>query len=250
MMKEQQLRYLDAMGIQVWQRRGSGVPTADERREVRDEEGYEEAPSVPVSRLSPSVASDVSVLDWNALKQRVQECKQCPESAASRSQSMFGVGNQSADWMVIGEAPGGEEDSQGKPFAGGDGELLNAMLAAIELRRQQVYLTTAVKCLPPDHRAPLPVEAAACKAYLQREIALVQPQVILALGPLAAQSLLSTETDFDTLRGKVHYLESAIPLVVTFSLSELRRSPEHKRKAWSDLCLARSMAVAAARSHT
>ncbi len=249
MMKKQQLRYLDAMGIQVWQRRGSGAPTVDERQEVIDEEGYEET-SVPVSRLSSPAASDVAVLDWNALKQRVQECKQCPELAAYRSQSMFGVGNPSADWMVIGEAPGGKEDSQGKPFAGGDGELLNAMLAAIGLRRQQVYLTTAVKCLPPDHRAPLPVEAVACKAYLQREIALVQPQVILALGSLAAHSLLSTETDFDTLRGKVHSLESEIPLVVTFSLSELRRSPRHKRKAWTDLCLARSMVVAAARSHT
>lgn len=239
-MNELQRHYLSAMGIQVWERRGSAATARDERRETGDEKGREEAPSNLVSPPSSLAASDVAVLDWPALQQRVQECAACPELAASRTRTVFGVGNQSADWLVIGEAPGAEEDRQGEPFVGRAGQLLNAMLGAIGLQRGQVYIANILKCRPPDNRDPRPEEAAACAAFLQRQIALVRPKIILVVGRIAAQNLLHTDAHLGTLRGSVHRLESGVPVVVTYHPAYLLRSPQEKRKAWADLCLARS----------
>lgn len=183
----------------------------------------------------------ISTLDWPALQQRVSECVACPELVASRSQTVFGAGNPQADWMVIGEAPGADEDQQGEPFVGKAGQLLNAMLHALGLKRQQVYIANVLNCRPPNDRDPLSEEAAACAAYLQRQIALVQPKVILVVGRIAAHNLLQVDTPVGKLRGTVHRYDGRIPLVVTYHPAYLLRSPSEKRKAWADLCLARSV---------
>jgi uracil-DNA glycosylase family 4 len=155
---------------------------------------------------------------------------------ATRKQAVFGVGNQQADWLIIGEAPGAEEDRQGEPFVGRAGQLLNAMLKAIGLKREQVYIANILKCRPPNNRDPRPEEAACCSPYLQRQIELIQPRLILALGRIAAQRLLQTNTSLARLRGKVHTLESTqSPVIVTYHPAYLLRSPAEKRKAWQDL---------------
>ena len=184
---------------------------------------------------------DVATLDWAALQQRVSECTACPELVANRSQTVFGVGNPQADWMIIGEAPGSDEDQQGEPFVGKAGQLLNAMLNALGLKRQQVYIANVLKCRPPNNRDPQPEEAAACEAYMKRQIALVQPKVILVVGRIAAQNLLKVDTPIGKLRGSVYRYDDTIPVVVTYHPAYLLRSPSEKRKSWADLCLARKV---------
>ena len=183
---------------------------------------------------------DIATLDWDALQQRVTDCQHCAELVGTRSQSVFGVGNRQADWLIIGEAPGTEEDRQGEPFIGPAGQLLNAMFAAIGLKRQQVYITNVLKCRPPDNRDPHVDEAAACLPYLHRQIALIQPKMILLVGRVAAQQLLGSDAKVGTLRGQVHRYQDSIPMVVTYHPAYLLRKPSEKRKSWEDLCLARA----------
>jgi DNA polymerase len=151
---------------------------------------------------------------------------------------VFGVGNRQARWLVIGEAPGEQEDLQGEPFVGRAGLLLNEMLRAIGLRRDEVYIANILKCRPPGNRDPRPEEVAACEGFLKRQIALLRPRIILAVGRIAAQSLLKTATPISKLRGQVHRYQG-IPLVITYHPAYLLRSPQEKRKAWRDLLLAR-----------
>jgi DNA polymerase len=183
----------------------------------------------------------VSRLDWPALQQRVSACLSCPELVANRSQTVFGTGNPQADWMIIDEAPGAEEDTLGEPFAGQPGQLLNAMLQALGLKRQQVDITNMIKCRTPNNRDPKREEVAACEVFLKRQIALVQPRVILVVGRIAAQTLLNVDTPIGKLRGRVHQYEGNIPLVVTYQPAYLLRSPLEKRKSWADLWLAQSV---------
>jgi len=157
----------------------------------------------------------------------------------TRTQTVFGVGNRNAEWLVIGEAPGAEEDARGEPFVGRAGQLLNSMLRAIGLAREQVFIANILKCRPPGNRDPRPEEAGACRPYLERQIALIAPKIILAVGRIAAQNLLATETPIGRLRGRVHSFGTAArPLVVTYHPAYLLRSPGEKRKAWADLQLA------------
>ncbi len=234
-MDARRLQYLDAMGIQVWERRAT---TRDEVRDTGSEE--QQAPQAPkpeTRNLKPALPNDVAALDWTALQQRVQTCTLCSELAASRTQTVFGVGDRQAQWLVIGEAPGADEDAQGEPFVGRAGQLLNAMLLAIGLKREQVYIANVLKCRPPNNRDPKADEAANCEPYLQRQIALIQPRLILVVGRIAAQNLLNTDTPIGKLRGRVHQY-GGIPLVVTYHPAYLLRSPGEKRKAWDDLRLA------------
>jgi len=253
-MDELQRHYLAVMGIQVWEARE--VPTI----EVEQPQGTELAPPAKtVEAVTPEIAEvvpeqasiepevepatselgvDIATLDWMALREQVSQCTVCEELVANRTQTVFGVGNQQADLLVIGEAPGADEDQQGEPFVGRAGQLLNAMLAAIGLPREQVYIANILKCRPPNNRDPKPDEAAACSAFLQRQIALTRPKVILVVGRIAAQNLLHTDTPLGKLRGRLHYLESGVPVVVTYHPAYLLRSPQEKRKAWLDLCLA------------
>lgn len=222
-------QYLKAMGIEQWASRAPAVDApvpAD--AEVQEPSGA--LRDVEIARL-----------DWSALEERVADCTRC-ELHHGRTQTVFGVGNPQADWMIIGEAPGAEEDRQGEPFVGRAGQLLNEMLRAVGLARESVYIANILKCRPPRNRDPQPEEVDACEAYLQRQIELVDPRLILAVGRIAAQNLLKTETSIGRLRGKVHsYGEHGIPLVVTYHPAYLLRSPGEKRKSWQDLQMARSV---------
>ena len=183
---------------------------------------------------------DIATLNWDALQQCVANCQHCTELSATRSQTVFGVGNRQAEWLIIGEAPGIEEDQQGEPFVGPAGQLLNAMLAAIGLQRQQVYIANVLKCRPPNNRDPHVDEAASCLPYLHRQIALIQPKMILLLGRVAAQHMLGSDANLGKLRGQVHRYHDRIPMVVTYHPAYLLRKPGEKRKSWDDLCLARA----------
>ncbi len=175
---------------------------------------------------------------WGGLRQRVTDCKQC-DLHLGRKQAVFGVGDHNADWLVIGEAPGAEEDRQGEPFVGRAGKLLNSMLLACGLQREQVFIANILKCRPPENRDPKPEEVTACSSFLREQIDLIQPKIILAVGRIAAQNLLQTETPIGKMRGqKYEYADTGIPVVVTYHPAYLLRSPREKRKAWQDLQIA------------
>lgn len=182
----------------------------------------------------PSVAT--AGMDWETLDAQVAQCKACPELVANRSRTVFGVGNHHAKLLIIGEAPGADEDRQGEPFVGRAGQLLTSMLSAIGIQRDQVYIANILKCRPPQNRDPRPEESMQCETWLLRQIDLVAPELILALGRVAAQNLLKTQITVGKLRGQVHqYGARRIPLIVTYHPSYLLRSPGQKVHAWKDL---------------
>lgn len=196
----------------------------------------------------PAVAEPVPT-DWEALKTHIAECRAC-ELHTGRSQTVFGSGASSPEWMIVGEAPGDFDDRAGLPFQGKAGVLLAAMLASIGLRPDSpVFFTNLIKCRPLGNRTPRPDEIAACRPYLERQIALLKPQRILTLGRLAAQALLGSEADLDAMRGQVHRVRSEagqeIPLVATHHPASLLMRPQHKADAWRDLNLARSIVIEA-----
>lgn len=215
--EHQRRAYLEAMGIDVWV--------------SRDE---------PDPELPPELAdAPADGLDWDELRRCVADCTRC-ELHTSRTQTVFGVGNPQATWMVIGEAPGAEEDRRGEPFVGRAGRLLDEMLRAVGQGRDKVFIANILKCRPPNNRDPKADEAGACRDYLERQIELVSPDIILAVGRIAAQNLLGSDAPVGRLRGKRHALGET-PLVVTYHPAYLLRSPSQKRKVWDDLCLARRM---------
>ena len=226
MMQSEQARraYLRAMGIDVW------VP----RDQVDVEPGC----------VAPETQTGTGDIGWDELRSAVAACTRC-SLHESRTQTVFGVGNPEADWMFIGEAPGAEEDRRGEPFVGRAGKLLDEMLLAIGETRESVFIANILKCRPPNNRDPSREEAASCRPYLERQIELVRPKIILAVGRIAAQQLLQSDAPVGRLRGKVHQLGAA-PLVVTYHPAYLLRSPSQKRKAWDDLCLARRIMAGAA----
>lgn len=198
---------------------------------------------IPV--ISPGRAAGTPVpaeidTQWEGVKAEVLSCTKCTLHS-TRTQGVFGVGNRRAEWLVIGEAPGAEEDRRGEPFVGRAGQLLNAMLAAIGLPREQVFIANVLKSRPPNNRDPKPEEVAACLPYLMRQIALLQPRLMLAVGRIAAQNLLATDMPLGRLRGQLHHFgELNTPLIVTYHPAYLLRTPADKRKAWEDLKFARS----------
>ena len=176
-------------------------------------------------------------LSWPELKAMVRDCTAC-KLRAGCTQTVFGVGDEKADWLFVGEGPGADEDAQGEPFVGQAGKLLDNMLMAIKLKRgKDVYIGNIVKCRPPGNRTPEADEIATCLPYLQRQIALIQPKVIVALGKTAATALLGKEATLASLRGSLHDY-NGIPLVITYHPAYLLRTPADKAKAWQDLCLA------------
>ncbi|BAO44738.1 uracil-DNA glycosylase [Thiolapillus brandeum] len=221
-------QYLDALGIVSWVRRdqvvaGNSEPVAVEARPPE---------SVPATETP---GQPVSSLGWEALEAAVAGCTAC-ELHHGRKHTVFGVGDHNARLMIIGEAPGAEEDRQGEPFVGRAGQLLNALLRAIGLDRSQVFIANILKCRPPGNRNPEPDEVRACAHFLQRQVALVQPRVILAVGGVAAHNLLQTDDAVGRLRSRIHaYGDDQIPLLVTYHPAYLLRRPEEKAKAWQDL---------------
>jgi len=212
--------YLAALGIPVWVRRESSQPEQALAAEaVASEDGD----------------ASVTSASWDQLAAAVAGCELCALHR-SRTRTVFGVGNRRADLLVVGEAPGADEDRQGEPFVGRAGQLLNAMLAAIGLAREEVYIANILKCRPPNNRDPRPEEAETCTPYLARQIGLIEPRVILAVGRIAAQWLLQSDQPIGRLRGTVHsYGTRGIPLVASYHPAYLLRSPLAKAQAWQDL---------------
>jgi len=216
----------------LWVRRDVPVPILEPLNEsiqevalqVRDE---------PAAQ--PHAVPATSGLDWAALKHQVRDCTAC-KLRSGCTQTVFGVGDEKADWLFVGEGPGAEEDALGEPFVGQAGKLLDNMLAAIKLKRgDNVYIANIVKCRPPENRAPAPDEIATCLPYLQRQIELIQPKLIVALGKTAATSLLNLgDVTLGSLRGTLHDFHGT-SLLVTYHPAYLLRSPAEKAKAWQDL---------------
>ena len=224
--EHQRRAYLQAMGIDVW------LPSTATEPEL----------AANVQAAAPVLSTEN--LTWDELRVCVRECTRC-ELSASRTKTVFGVGNQSADWMIVGEAPGAEEDRRGEPFVGRAGQILDEMFRAIGQRRDSVFIANILKCRPPNNRDPKPGEAAECRSYLERQIALVQPKIILAVGKIAAQNLLGMNDPVGRMRGRPHDL-NGIPLVVTYHPAYLLRSPSHKRDSWDDLSMATRLVSEAA----
>jgi uracil-DNA glycosylase len=238
--------YLQALGIQAWIPRGRAAEQGELEAET--------APSVAVAAAEVA-AADVNVLpdvktilpaapaanyaDWDALAAAVKDCTRCG-LCKTRTQTVFGVGNRAASWMFIGEAPGADEDRQGEPFVGRAGKLLDNMITALGLTREQVYIANVLKCRPPGNRDPEPDEVHQCLPYLARQVEWVKPDLIVALGRIAAQNLLSTTVPLNQLRGKCHtFGAQRTPVVITYHPAYLLRTPAHKGRAWEDLLFAR-----------
>ncbi len=232
---ERQTAMLREMGVRLWQAQPD--PFGQDRTPLPPaERGVGEALAPPVSVRS------VDSLDWPALREAVVACTAC-KLCESRRQTVFGVGNPRAHWMIVGEAPGEQEDRQGEPFVGKSGQLLDNMLRAIALTRgeaepeRQVFIANTLKCRPPGNRNPEADELAKCEPFLIRQIQLVQPKIILAMGAFAVQSLLRSTEPVGRLRGRVHQYQG-VPLIVTYHPAYLLRNLVDKAKAWDDLCLA------------
>jgi len=208
------------MGIDVWLPRAS----------VHSEQPL--SPEIPIDNAEPETPASAND-DWDILQAEVANCTRCG-LCTTRTQTVFGAGNKQADWMLVGEAPGQHEDEQGLPFVGNAGLLLTEMLRAIGLNREEVFITNILKCRPPNNRDPHADEVERCNDYLQRQMRLVQPKIILALGRIAAQTLLKTDEPLSRLRGKAHTFNNT-PVVVLYHPAYLLRSLPEKRKAWQDL---------------
>jgi uracil-DNA glycosylase family 4 len=249
--------YLAAMGLESWVLRrpaGSGavVPVAEAARAeavaVVADPVAQTRPLRPVAAVVPAepIAAPGALhreagFDWTQLRERVAACTRCGLSA-TRTQTVFGVGNLQAEWLIVGEAPGAEEDRAGEPFVGRAGQLLNAMLRAIGLPREAVYIANTLKCRPPHNRDPQPNETGECFPFLERQIELLKPKIMLVVGRIAAHNLLRTDVSLGRLRQQVHLFgESRVPLVVTYHPAYLLRTPSDKRKAWEDLKFAREV---------
>lgn len=225
---------IDAAPVQPPGRAGAAVPeAADEALSLR--------------------ARAIAGMDWPALREAVATCTAC-DLCGSRRQTVFGTGHPRAAWMVVGEAPGEQEDRQGEPFVGPAGQLLDAMLRALALTRaedgdappaRRVFIANTLKCRPPGNRNPAPGELVRCEPFLQRQLALVQPRIILAMGRFAVQSLLRSSEPIGKLRGRVHHYQG-VPLIVTYHPAYLLRNLPDKARAWEDLCLAADVAERAA----
>jgi uracil-DNA glycosylase len=235
-MDSRRLAYLNALDIDVWELRKRAFTEVQAPAPSQTSPDYGDRPNAagPSPEMSDAPLARAS---WDELAALVRGCTRCPLHA-SRTQAVFGVGARTAQWMVIGEAPGMEEDRQGEPFVGRAGQLLNAMLKALGLAREQVFIANILKSRPPSNRDPRPEEVRACLPYLYRQIELVDPVLILCVGRIAAQTLLGTTDAIGKLRGVVHRIAADRPMVVTYHPAYLLRSPGEKRKAWADLVLA------------
>jgi len=244
--------YLQALGVQVWTPRagpradGQGPREAASRPGMLADSHPDPGAELPeriaatesdsTSAVSPQPSAlPAGRLSWDDLRRQVASCTAC-ELQRSRTQTVFGMGDPHADLLIIGEAPGADEDRQGEPFVGRAGQLLNAMLHAIGLQREQVFIANILKCRPPGNRNPSLTEVAACQDFLARQIELVAPRLILSVGAVSAHNLLDSDESVGRLRRRVHsYGPGGIPLLVTYHPAYLLRRPEEKAKAWEDL---------------
>ena len=228
---------LREFGIPVFQPLARPEPDVARAREsVRAVPQPVQRASSPATALAPA-ATGIELMEWDALAQAVTQCRAC-ELCNGRRNTVFGSGDRLADWLIVGEAPGENEDLQGEPFVGQAGLLLDNMLKALGLnRRQQVYIANVLKCRPPGNRNPESQEIAQCEPFLKRQVELLQPRIILAMGRFAVQALLQSNEPIGKLRGRLHHY-NGVPVVVTYHPAYLLRNLPDKAKAWADLCLA------------
>ena len=223
--KELQQKYLNEIGIVVWQERNFGNLGNLDRSQI--------SPKDSINRKE--LLNKNNNQDLLDLQEQVKTCKECALHQ-SRTQTVFGAGNTQSDWFIIGEAPGSEEDVKGEPFVGRAGQLLNSMLLAMGLPRNEIFIANILKCRPPNNRDPKTDEVDACRKYLKRQLELIKPKIILALGRIAAQNLLKLDIPIGKMRGNSYlYPNSNLPVVVTYHPAYLLRSPREKRKVWNDL---------------
>ena len=261
---ERQVAMLREMGVRVWappDEPALAQAEADEAETIAvvSPAGTAPAPAralantprpVVIAAPAATLPTGIATMGWPELRATVAACTACT-LCAGRTQTVFGVGHERAHWMIVGEAPGEQEDRQGEPFVGKSGQLLDNMLRAVRLTRgeaepaRQVYIANTLKCRPPGNRNPAPAELAACEGFLIRQVQLVQPKIILAMGRFAVQSLLRSTEPIGRLRGRVHHYQG-VPLIVTYHPAYLLRNMEDKAKAWDDLCLALATARATA----
>jgi len=237
--------FLEEMGLTpLWRRRIREAPDAAPEVQMpappRDA-SRDDAASQPPRDTAPAAderAAAIARMDWTALKAAVAACTACGLRKTCK-QTVFGVGDEQADWLLAGEAPGAEEDARGEPFVGQAGKLLDAMLAGIGLKRgEDVYIANVLKCRPPGNRNPEAPEVAQCAPFLARQVELIRPRLILAMGRFACQTLLDTDASIASLRGRVHRYRG-VPLIVSYHPAYLLRNLPDKAKAWEDLCFAR-----------
>ncbi|MCY3769711.1 MAG: uracil-DNA glycosylase [Gammaproteobacteria bacterium] len=238
-----QIGILRKMRIDLWQlREPPGSPDAD--LAAPGSNTRPEPVAGPGEDARPG--GEAGVMEMAAISDQVSQCRKCPLHAG-RIRTVPGTGSMQAEWMFVGEAPGQNEDEQGLPFVGRAGQLLDLMIAALKMRREQVFITNVLKCRPPGNRDPLSEEVVECEPYLHRQMKIIRPKIIVALGRISAQALLKTGAPLRQLRGSVHhYGEDRIPLVITYHPAYLLRSPQQKAGAWDDLLLARSIVKAKA----
>jgi len=223
------------MGVDVWIER---APAATPLAEKRPQAELSSVQPVTAATAEPETSLDIESLDWQALRSVVAECQNC-ELAKTRTQTIFGAGKQTASLMILGDAPSEDDEQQGQPFSGEAGKLLTAMLKAMGYQRSDVYILNTVKCKTAQNKEPSVDEAMSCEPYLIRQINLLQPELILALGSFTAQWLLKTKSTLGRLRGQLHYIDGVnAPIVVSYHPAYLLRSPNEKRKAWEDLQIA------------
>ncbi len=234
MNEKQRLDYLSAMGIQVW------LPPVPEQETIAVVTRPQVESRAEADKNSEPAYLEVErsdkIVPWSDLCNQVKDCTDC-SLHKTRTQTVFGVGNKQAEWMIIGEAPGADEDRQGEPFVGRAGLLLNEIFFSLGLQRESVFIANILKCRPPNNRDPQASEVEACSKYLQQQLKHVAPSIILALGRIAAQNLLQTTESIGHLRGRVHYYQN-IPVIVIYHPAYLLRSPIEKRKVLQDLILA------------
>jgi DNA polymerase len=237
--------FLEEMGLTpLWRLRAREAADAAADRPAADQPAAQAAAAGPAGGApAPAAAADdragrIARMDWDALRATVAACTACGLRKTC-TQTVFGVGDRQADWLLVGEAPGAEEDARGEPFVGQAGKLLDGMLAGIALQRGSgVYIANVLKCRPPGNRNPEHAEVACCAPFLARQVELIRPRLILAMGRFACQTLLDTDASIASLRGRVHRYQG-VPLVVTYHPAYLLRSLADKAKAWEDLCFAR-----------
>ncbi len=228
--------FLDEMGLTpLWRLKSRGAPAIEDAPAAANHAG------VSTEQTATDVddrAARIAHMNWSELKATVAACTACALRKTCK-QTVFGVGDEQADWLLVGEAPGAEEDARGEPFVGQAGRLLDSMLAGIGLKRGvDVYIANVLKCRPPGNRNPEPLEVAQCAPHLMRQVELIQPKLILAMGRFACQTLLDTDASIASLRGRLHRYQG-VPLIVTYHPAYLLRSLPDKAKAWEDLCFAR-----------
>ena len=236
------LRELGVTGVSrdpAWREREGNTAVEREAQSAPGPEPQAVGPTESIESAADGALA--SLADLDALRGHIGICTRCKLCKQGRSQVVFGVGNPKAELMFVGEAPGADEDRLGEPFVGRAGQLLTKIIEAIDLKRSDVYIANVLKCRPPENRNPEPDEVATCEPFLNRQIDLIQPRVIVALGTFAAKALLKTDAPISRLRGRVHDFRGGSKLIATFHPAFLLRSPDRKRDVWEDMKKVRAL---------